>query len=253
MSKITDNTAFAPEKQAVNPGTFLRQAREARGISHDYLRQQLGLTNTLFDALEADEHERLPSPVYVRGYLKRYAELVGERVAPVLAAHKRHLEENGLAEPPPREEPPPQRPLKVMIVSALGLLLATSLVFGAILTDDKMAEEPAQSVAEVESVEEPSANGEPSAKQGQSANEASQTEHLNLRFSTDSWVEVVDARDHILAVSLQREGTELALEGKPPFAVTLGYGPGVSVSHDGEKVAFEPDPETNSARFIVGK
>ena len=247
MTKTTDTRPFASDGQRLTPGAYLKSIREKKRISRAYLQQQLGLTNTLFDALEADECERLPSPIYVRGYLRRYAELTGERVAPILAGYQALLEARGLVAPPEPEEPPPQRPYLAMVGSALGMLLATSLVFGAILSD------PAEYPEEQASAAADAAAREVAPAAPTQTDPAAPGDNLDLTFTTDSWVEVVDARDHILAVSLQREGTRLQLEGKPPFTVTLGYGPGVAVSYLGERVEFEHDPETFSSKFVVGR
>src|SRR5690606_21652635 len=56
------------------------------------------------------------------------------RPAPVLASYQRYLEQNGLAPSPPAGDPE-GRPLVAMAGSAAALLLATSLVFGAILAE----------------------------------------------------------------------------------------------------------------------
>ncbi len=141
----------------------------------------------------------------------------------------------------PVEEPNP-RPIKVMIASALALLLGTSLVFGAIVTDSDTVVPVAEDAPAVEVSTSAPAPVEIPAEN-----------RLDLSFSTDSWVEVVDARDHILAVSLQREGTTLELEGVPPFAVTLGYGPGVEISYLDNPVTFDVDAETYAAKVVVGK
>ena len=221
------------------PGAYLKAAREERGVPREYLRHQLGLTRTLFDALEADDADRLPGAFYVRAYLRRYAEVLGMRVAPVLAGYQSFLESTGRVEVVPVEEANP-RPVKVMIASALALLLGTSLVFGAIVTDTAA----------------PSAEETPAVEVATSASKPVETpaeNRLDLSFSTDSWVEVVDARDHILAVSLQREGTSLSLEGVPPFAVTLGYGPGVDISYLDSPVTFDVDSETFAAKVVIGK
>lgn len=239
MTQKTDTSLSVADMS--RPGAYLRSIRENKTFPRDYLRSQLGLTDTLFNALEADDHRRLPDQVFVRGYLRRYAELLGVRVAPVLAGYQLFLEEKGLVDLPPEE--PVERPLMAMIGSAVALLLATSLVFGAMIVEpeDAVVSEVAAQQVSAEAVSE------------EVDSSASAEGRLAMAFSTDSWVEVVDARDHILAVNLQREGTILELEGQPPFVVTLGYGPGVAISYRGDRIAFESDPETFAANVTVGK
>ncbi len=63
---------------------------------------------------------------------------------------------------------------------------------------------------------------------------------------------MVDARDHILAVSLQRAGSRLDLRGKPPFEVELGYGPGVKITYLGEQVDLKLDDSNPAVETVIG-
>jgi cytoskeleton protein RodZ len=59
-------------------GTTLRSSREAIGLSVAQAAQQLNLDTTVIRALEEERFDALGAPVFVRGHLRRYAELVGE-------------------------------------------------------------------------------------------------------------------------------------------------------------------------------
>lgn len=58
-------------------GARLRAARSERGLSIDEVAQSLKLSPRIITALEEDAYDRLPSPTYVRGYLRSYALLLG--------------------------------------------------------------------------------------------------------------------------------------------------------------------------------
>ncbi len=241
-------TSSSTESPSPAPGAALREVRRERRISRDGAREQLGLTGTLFDALEDDDYERLPAPVFVKGYLRRYAAILGVRPAPILAAYQRELDRRQPAEAVKTEQTPPatpDRPLTAMVVSALSLLLATSLVFGAMLSDGDDAGVGAETASSVQA----SAAG-PRPGTEQTVPTANQ---LALEFVKDSWVEVVDARDHILAVSLQRAGSRLDLEGQPPFEIRLGFAPGVRITYRGEPVELEPEGSDETAvETVIG-
>lgn len=66
------------------PGTVLREARTARGLSIDEVAQALRLSPRILSALEEDAYERLPGATYVRGYLRSYAQFLGLSVRPLL-------------------------------------------------------------------------------------------------------------------------------------------------------------------------
>ncbi|MDX1593041.1 MAG: DUF4115 domain-containing protein, partial [Gammaproteobacteria bacterium] len=59
------------------PGSRLAKARIAANKSVDEVATSLNLTVGVVEALERDDAEGLPAPVFVRGYIKNYARLVG--------------------------------------------------------------------------------------------------------------------------------------------------------------------------------
>lgn len=57
-------------------GAVLSQAREAKGLSVSDVAEKLKLTPRQIEAIEAEDLSRLPSPVFVRGFVRNYARLV---------------------------------------------------------------------------------------------------------------------------------------------------------------------------------
>lgn len=69
------------------PGRTLADARAARNLSVAEVAQQLKLSVAQVEALEADAYDRLPGPVFVRGFVRNYArvlELDGDRLVAAL-------------------------------------------------------------------------------------------------------------------------------------------------------------------------
>lgn len=66
-----------PPEPTEGPGRRLRAARQAKGIGLDKVASQLHLGQHLLEALEQDDYERLPGAVFVRGYIRNYARLLG--------------------------------------------------------------------------------------------------------------------------------------------------------------------------------
>ncbi|GIW18523.1 MAG: hypothetical protein KatS3mg064_1680 [Tepidiforma sp.] len=54
-------------------GDTLREARERRGLSIEQAAQETRISPRFLEALEAEEFDVLPAPVYVRGFLRSYA------------------------------------------------------------------------------------------------------------------------------------------------------------------------------------
>ena len=61
------------------PGSRLAKARAAANLSVEQVAAHLNLTVGVVKALEMDDAAQLPAPVFVRGYIKNYARLVGLR------------------------------------------------------------------------------------------------------------------------------------------------------------------------------
>ncbi len=81
------------------PGASLRAAREARQLDIEKIAVQLHLSRAMVEAIERDDYEVLPGSVYVRGYLKNYARLVGLSVTHVLHGYDARRPEETIATP----------------------------------------------------------------------------------------------------------------------------------------------------------
>jgi cytoskeleton protein RodZ len=77
-------------------GAQLRAARKKRKLEIEEVAQELHLDIGVVRALENDERDKLPAPIFVQGYLKSYGRLVG---LPVDKLIKDYSEQMG--EPPP--------------------------------------------------------------------------------------------------------------------------------------------------------
>lgn len=243
MNETCEGTAFSEQhSSSINkPGAILRQARERQGIARERVCRELGLTCRLLDALEADDCDRLPAPVYVKGYLRRYCELLGLRVGPVLGAYDELLGDAVANTYEPGSSSRHPRTSGLMLAGSVSALaLICTVVFWAVYSEGReITSQPLQSrlAQRTDPVQ----------------SDAVASDTLSFVFHQDSWVEVVDARDHILAVELRRAGTTLTVDGVPPFDVVLGNGPGVSVSYRGKPVSPGAVADDRRAQFTVGR
>lgn len=67
----------AAESSNAGPGAWLAAAREQAGWSLVQAAERLHLDVAAIKALESDDYRSFGAPVYARGHLRRYAELVG--------------------------------------------------------------------------------------------------------------------------------------------------------------------------------
>jgi cytoskeleton protein RodZ len=64
------------EYLSFKPGQRLKKARELRGLDVDQVVAELRLSRRIIEGMESDDYHELPEPAFVRGYMRRYAQLV---------------------------------------------------------------------------------------------------------------------------------------------------------------------------------
>ncbi len=118
------------------PGDLLTGARRSRGWSRERVAQELNLDATTIAALEENEFDRLGAPVFARGHLKKYAQLMGLDLAVVLSAYDAVAGEvvtpaaTGSAPAPSLADASPRRgggvlrlTLGLVVIAAVGVLV----------------------------------------------------------------------------------------------------------------------------------
>jgi cytoskeleton protein RodZ len=93
-----------PEDSADGPGlgARLKREREKRGLSYVQIWEMTRLRPQVLEALEKEDWDRLPSPVFIRSFIRTYAKAIGIEEGTVLRLYER-------AAPP---ESTPLAPLK---------------------------------------------------------------------------------------------------------------------------------------------
>ncbi|HIP53238.1 MAG TPA: helix-turn-helix domain-containing protein [Chromatiales bacterium] len=89
---MNDSVQDTPQETASSnngPGHQLRAAREAQGIERFRIAEHLHLRVELIKALENDDYDRLPGPVFVRGYIRNYARALNLAEGPLLQSFDR--------------------------------------------------------------------------------------------------------------------------------------------------------------------
>ncbi|MGP9677647.1 RodZ domain-containing protein [Halomonas sp. AOP27-A1-41] len=77
---------------------------------------------------------------------------------------------------------------------------------------------------------------------------------MELTFNEQSWTEIFDANNQRVFVGLQTPGTNVTVEGVPPFRLTVGNATGVVLRYQGEQINLaERAGANNVARFTLGE
>ncbi|MEA3329033.1 MAG: DUF4115 domain-containing protein [Candidatus Omnitrophota bacterium] len=65
-------------------GKYLKKARQKKGVSLLEAANQTRIHHSVLENMESGNFENLPSPMYVKGFLKRYAEYLGVESTPLI-------------------------------------------------------------------------------------------------------------------------------------------------------------------------
>jgi cytoskeleton protein RodZ len=256
------STSEAGGEKRCGIGTRLRAAREARGLTTLQAAEKLHVDPRILEALEAENFSALGATVYVRGHLRRYAELIGESPTELAALYSDAAQTAGpdLTRIPHRA-PAGHSPRLVALALLVLVAVAIAGVLWWLLTLPTAKPRPVSAEQPLPLAQPAVGSGaDPSAARLVSAVSAAQAApgagdaQLALRFSAISWVAVYDASGRRLLEGISAPDSARTLSGAPPLKVVLGNAPGVAVHLNGQKVPLDglvrPD---GSARFVIDR
>jgi cytoskeleton protein RodZ len=235
-------------------GARLRAARERRGLTILQAAEKLHVDARVLEALEGEDFAALGAAVFVRGHLRRYAELTGESPEELQAQYAASAQpiRPDLTRIPHGE---PRERSSMLMLPTLMVVVGVALV-GLVWWLIKV---PRQTPEPIPVTVSPPPAGEERAAAAAAAGDAAPVEpaspapaaapttaptpgpgqsQLALSFSGPSWVEITDAGGHRLLSGLIASGSSRALVGTAPLRVTLGNAAAVGVELNGHAVAL---------------
>lgn len=255
MSVVADEAGDAPCRGAgCGIGAQLRSARERIGLTVAQAAQRLHVAGETLEALEAERFEALGAPIYVKGYVGRYAELLGESPE---ALQAQLTSAAMMPEPDLRRVPhafvrvQSRRPTAMIVVSAIiVLIVAGGLGWWAwsrrhaglavpMLLSQTAPQRPATSAASPTARTESTRSAASAARHADAAAPAKATTavtgsvHITLQFPGASWAAVTDATGHHLYRGMVSAGATKSFAGRAPLHVVLGYADGVTLVING--------------------
>lgn len=275
---MKDTAGSAPGQQAgASPGDRLRTERERKGISTQKVAEDLHVDPWIVEALEAGRFASLGPPVYAKGYLRRYATLLGLDAEALVAECIAQVQ----PEPELVLRHPAIRPRRRRVpLREIGIVAATIAVLAAAwwgyrlwqarapavgptpVIQDEAANDSAAAATTVtpavpapaaESAALPHAQG-PATVTAAAASATTSRHELRLRFSfaEDCWVELYGADGRRVFFDLGAANSARSFTMPPPLRVFLGYADGVQLEINGEPVALPANVRRgNVAHFIL--
>ena len=230
-------------------GSRLRSARAKRGLALLGAAEKLHVDARLLEALEAEDFAALGADVYVRGHLRRYAELVGESPAELqeLYLHSSQTQGPDLTHIMRTEHPREHSRLIVPAILVLvGFALAGLLSWMLGEKNRRVSVAPPVPVQEAPvapvtpttppqlATSLPSTPSTPLAATPGLAHET----QLTLQLAAESWVEISDVDGRQLLQGLIEAGSARRASGTPPLRLVLGNAPAVALQINGQAVTL---------------
>ena len=271
-----------PSAEAAGPrgGERLAEARRQQQISVFDVAKELHLDEPKVRALERNDFDVLGAPVFAKGHLRKYAQLVGVDADDVFADYYQMTRSEALppvviGRPKVRKEVSPGPWIAVIIVI---LVAATSYWWFAVESEtadspqtspeepipaeqtgaDTASGEDTVVLAAARVDEEPPAievHSEPIAVQPLPepvATLADGESHLLLTYTGDCWTEISDATGSRLFFDMGRNGRVVELSGQAPFAVLFGNVENVNVRvNDNDYPLSASNPGSRTARLTI--
>ena len=256
-----------------SPGQRLRAAREKLDLDIKTVAKKLHMNEKSIIALENDNYEEFPAPIYVSGFLRNYARLLNLPPEPIVESYERLGKEappilSDLTANIPRRRRRGIEPWAGYFAAGgvLLMLLVWMMPSGNNLVKEEAPalpdDQPEPVAAPPEPNNEPaleSENAVPEVPEVDTGNQVSETplpipsDTLVLHFTQDSWVEIIDSSGRRLFYDMGKAGQTSTLLGNAPFSILLGYSPGVSIEYNGKKFDQTPYVRQDVARFKLGK
>ena len=265
------------------PGAALAAARQAHGMSVEEVARQLKLSVMQVRAIEADDHARLPSGVFARGFIRSYARLVKLDLGPfrLPAAPVENKPDTRLMQHPPGQpiEPSSNRLVPLLIAAAACLLLSLAyyeFIFNVPVASssqpaalgeaqsDTVSAQPIVAVGAItvpptgvaSELDVPAPSAPPPLKGVENLVLKKSTEAvdvpdkgLHFVFVAESWVEVRDGDGRVVLSRTNAAGTQRQIMGKPPFSVVVGGASGVQLTYEGKRIELAKHANDDVARL----
>lgn len=254
MSQTPENPGTA-----IGLGERLRQARERAGLSIEKVAKDLYLDPRVIQAIEINHFKDLGAPVYAKGYIRKYARLVGIPEEDVLIQYQQSADALAAPDLIPHAMgtvPESRKPLPRWILWLVIGLIVLAGVATLLNLRDADTEPVAQGalISRPLSTSTSIATASDTAALSSVATDTQPAGAVTLRFSFtgDSWVEVYDARNQQILYELGTANGVREVTAPAPLRVVLGAAEVVRLKVNSQDVAVPPaNVQAGIARFLV--
>jgi cytoskeleton protein RodZ len=256
-------------------GARLQAARERANLSLVQAAERLHVDPNVIHALDTEQFGALGAPVYVRGHLRHYAELVKESAPELLALYTASVQ----AGPPPDLTLMPHAKQgsslrSALLVTGLALVIGVGLVgsihwiyqdlhpaaAAAVVIASAPAAEPTAPPLSATPDDTPADTGDsapkplasPQARNAKTVHAGIAEASVTLKFKSACWTEVYDGRGGQLYHAIGAAGNIANLHGAAPLKVVIGNFAVVDIEINGQAQVIPAGAQTGrTAEFLV--
>lgn len=212
-------------------GGYLREVREDMGLTLEEVASRTLVQSRLLRAIEEGKLQQLPEPVYIQGFIRRYAEALG-------------LDSNAIAEAFPTTttikqatpswgiSPAQLRPVHLYI-AYITLIVASVSWLSHLMSRSAPPTAPQINAALPAPANSPRPAASPAAKPSPSAADR-QPVQVDIKLKAQSWMEI-ESDGKVLLAEVLPEGTERTLTANSQLRIRAGNAGGVLVAYNGEE------------------
>lgn len=212
-------------------GEYLRRQRELKGFSLRDLSEKTKIGVNYLKCIEENRFEKIPGNVFVKGFLRLYANSVGLKEEEVLGIYhdqyERKEKENEKKEDTGQKLVTEKHRRLPLWLWAIPFFIIAFALFMVIPQKKKDIPIPASSKQVMESIKpEP-----PRVVSGDIPKDLT----LSIKATEETWIKIIiDGME--VKEALMRSGDEVSFTAKKNFGLTIGNAGGVKIRFDGKEV-----------------
>ncbi len=274
------------EIKTATVGSRLREERLSKGIKTAEIAERLHITNHYVKALESNNFDKLPSTIFIKGYLKNYADLLGLNPSEIIGLYEKAISQNEeiAGASVPRQNLKTRNRHFVVLSVILFIVFFTGLwvyesVFGETSSLNLTGGTTRNGIQKLQFATMPAASehlsktvsgsykkgnnpsiqsnkgsvlyrGEPDRIIGFSSQGA---DKLDILFYDESWIEIMDAPQNKPFREIMTSGNTLQVRGVAPFYILVADATVARIKFNGVEIELTDKIRIdNSASLILG-
>ena len=268
--------------RSASAGVRLREERLSKGIKTSTVAEKLHITNHYVKAIESDSFEKLPGAIFIRGYLKNYAELLSLNPSEIVGLYEKTASQNTNGSNSKASSYKLKQRNRIFVISSVILFI---ILFVALwIYDNSYTEESTTDFSDTVALGKnqlnalldsgkflPTGNqvsisrnnsvfaelGRRSASDYDSNKiinfNSSGPDTLDILFSDESWIEITDVSVGKRFREIMVTGDFLRVKGEAPFTVLVADAPAARIRFNGAEIPIIDSIRIdNSASVTLG-